>query len=246
LLVHGIGYTRKKWEPQFTALSDAGFHVLRFDLRGFGESETPPGRYVMDDFVGDLEAFVADRGLAHFHLVGHSLGGMIAQRFGVARPDRLRSLVLVSTTSHNGRRATAFARLMVQFAEHGFDKVIEDPALRSEAEATLAEAFPGGVPLAMLRRGMEQPNPARANAWRACVDFSTKDDLGRLGCPVLVAHGTNDAMIPFRAGELVHQAIPGSEWVVETGAGHALPSERAASFNPRLIDFLRRADLLRR
>jgi pimeloyl-ACP methyl ester carboxylesterase len=180
--------------------------------------------------------------LSVFHLVGHSLGGMIAQRYALENAERVKSLALISTTSHNGRRGTAFARLMVQFAEHGFDAVMNDPALRTRAEGTLREAFPGGVELSMLRPGMEEPNAARANAWRACIDFSTKDDLARLRCPALVAHGTADLLIPFRAGELVKDAIPGSAWHVEEGAGHSLPKQRAESFNGVLVDFLRRAE----
>ena len=150
----------------------------------------------------------------------------------------IRPRVLVSTTSHNGRRADAFATLMVTLAENGFDGVAGDAHLRQEAEAVLAQAFPAGMPLEMLRRGMERPNLARANAWRACIGFSTKDRLAELRCRTLVAHGTGDMLIPFRAGELVAQAIPGATWVVEEGAGHSLPQERAESFNRALLALL--------
>jgi len=164
---------------------------------------------------------------------------MIAQRYVIDRPARVLSLSLVSTTSHNGRRASALARLMVTLAEHGFDAVMNDARLREEAERTLLEAFPEGVPLSMLKRGMETPSAARANAWRACIDFSAKDRLGEVRCPALVAHGTADMLIPFRAGELVARAIPGAKWVVEDGAGNSLPQERAESFTRTVIGFLR-------
>lgn len=242
VLVHGIGYTRHKWQAQVEALASAGYRVLRFDLRGFGESEAPERPFELDDFIGDLVAFADDRALDRFHLVGHSLGGMLAQRYVVEHPARVTSLALASTTSHNGRRATAFARLMVTFGEHGFDAVMHDAALRAEAEAILKEAFSEGVDLRMLKRGMEERNMARANAWRACIGFSTKDELSRIRCPVLVTHGTADALIPFRAGQLVHEAIEGSEWIAEEGAGHSLPKQRAESFNRALIEFLRRAE----
>jgi pimeloyl-ACP methyl ester carboxylesterase len=239
LLVHGIGSSRRKWEPQVSPLLLAGYRVVRVDLRGFGESETPPGKYAMDHFVDDIVAFVDGIGLTRFHLVGHSLGGMIAQRYAIDRPSRVLSLCLVATTSHNGRRATALARLMVSLAENGFDVVLDDPRLREEAEGILREAFPEGTPLSMLRRGMETPSLARANAWRACIDFSVKDRLGELRCPALVVHGTADMLIPFRAGELVARAISGAKWIVEEGAGHSLPQERAESFTHALVDFLR-------
>jgi pimeloyl-ACP methyl ester carboxylesterase len=131
---------------------------------------------------------------------------------------------------------------MVQLAENGIDALMADDGLRSSAEGALREAFPAGMPLGALRRGMERPNPALANAWRACIDFSTKDRLTQLRCPVLVAHGTADALIPFRAGELVARAIPGAAWIVEEGAGHSLPQERAPSFAAALVSFLRTVD----
>jgi 3-oxoadipate enol-lactonase len=238
LFVHGIGYTRRKWEPQIEPVAGAGYRTVRFDLRGFGESETPEGKYVMDHFLDDLVRFGAELGVSRFHLVGHSLGGMIAQRYALEHSERVESLTLVSTTSHNGRRGSAFAKLMVLFSERGFDAVMADESLRLEAESVLVEAFGAVVPLSMLRRGLEEPSLARANAWRACVGFSAKDELSRITCPALVLHGTADTLIPFKAGELVAEAIPGARFVREDGAGHSLPKERAVSFNRELIDFL--------
>ena len=237
LLVHGLGSSRRRWSVLVPALAEAGYRALRLDLRGFGESSPPERPSGMDELLSDLEACVEAMQLDRFHLVGHSLGGMLAQRYAVQHPERVRSLVLASTTSHNGRRASAFARAMVLFSEHGFDHVLSDiPEIRS----VLAEAFPGmdEPPLEMLRIGVEKPNPARANAWRACVGFSLKDRLSEIGCPVLVMHGSADPLIPFVAGKLVHEAIPGSRFIEESGAGHSLPTERAESFNRAVLEFL--------
>lgn len=239
LLVHGIGFTRAKWEPQVAPLLAAGFRVVRFDLRGFGESTLSGEPADMRHFMADLLQVVETMKTPRFHLVGHSLGGMIAQLYAVEHPSAVATLTLAATTSHNGRRATAFARLMVTFADHGFDAVMADPKLKSDAEAVLGEAFPGGVDLSMLKPGMEKPNRARANAWRACIEYTVKDRLAELRCPVLVTHGTMDRLIPYRAGQAVAESIPGSRFVSEDGAGHSLPKERAESFNRELIAFLR-------
>jgi 3-oxoadipate enol-lactonase len=243
LLLHGIGSSRRRWDPQVEAFTDAGFRVVRLDQRACGESGGAEQRYGMDQFLGDLVGFIDHLALDVLHIVGHSLGAMVAQRYAVEHGARLKSLVLASTTSHNGRRATAFARVMTLLAERGFQRVLDDPALRPEAERALAEAFPGAaVPLEMLKVGVEKPNPARANAWRACIDFSTKDRLAELACPVLVMHGSADPLIPFRAGQLVHEAISHSEWIAFEGAGHSLARERVEEFNRAVLDFLRRAE----
>lgn len=246
LLVHGIGYTRAKWEPQVAPLVEAGYRVIRFDLRGFGESTMPSGPSNMSEFLADLELLVDALDAPPLHIVGHSLGGMIAQRYVLERRSEIRTLTLVSTMSHNGRRGSAFARLMVTFSEHGFDEVLNEPALRADAEAILKEAFPAGVALSMLRPGLEQPNLARANAWRACIGFSVKDELSRMGVPALVVHGTADRLIPFKAGQLVAEAIPGSRFLAEEGAGHSLPKERAPSFNRAFVAFLEAHERSRR
>ncbi|HLK39240.1 MAG TPA: alpha/beta hydrolase, partial [Polyangiaceae bacterium] len=99
LLVHGIGSSRRKWEPQVAPLVALGYRVLRFDLRGFGDSTTPAAPHEMRHFSGDLAALVEALDLGRFHLVGHSLGGMIAQQFALDHPGRVRTLALASTTS---------------------------------------------------------------------------------------------------------------------------------------------------
>jgi pimeloyl-ACP methyl ester carboxylesterase len=243
LLLHGLGSSRRRWERLSGELAAAGFRAVRVDLRGFGESGGAEQKSGMAELVADLDTFVRELALDRYHLVGHSLGGMLAQLHTLAAPDRVRSLVLASTTSHNGRRATAFAEAMVLYAEHGFDRVMNDPELRPRIDAVLAEAFPGmtSPPVDMLRTGVEAPNPARANAWRACAGFSAKDRLGEIRCPVLVLHGSADPLIPFVAGQLVHRAIVHSKWIEEPGAGHSLPTERADSFNRAVIDFIQRA-----
>lgn len=241
LLVHGLGSNRRTWREQVDVVAQAGFRVAQLDLRGSGASTpAPEGQgWGFDELYGDVQAVVAATMPERFHLVGHSLGGMLCQRLALELGPRVCSLALVSTTSHNGRRATSFARAMVELSTGGFAAVWQSPEARGRIEPILAEAFPGmPLPLELLRRGLEQPDHAQASAWRACEEFSTKDELPNLACPVLVAHGTNDPLIPFVAGQRIHELIPDSEWHVEAGAGHGVPSRRASSFNPVLLRLL--------
>ncbi|MEZ4230834.1 MAG: alpha/beta hydrolase [Polyangiaceae bacterium] len=262
VLVHGLGSSRRRWDRQVPALVSAGFTVARLDLRGFGDSKSGVLRHGMSEFVSDVRGFIeqlsarprdaegdrrdvgGERQRPRLHLVGHSLGGMICQLIALELGERLASLALVATTSHNGARATAFAELMTRLAERGFDGVWGDGEQRRLAEPVLAAAFPGlsHPPIEMLRKGLEKPDQSLANAWRACKTFSVKDRLVELRCPVLVTHGTNDPLIPYRAGELIHEAIPGSRFFAEAGAGHSLPSSRAESFNVNLLAHLRDAE----
>ena len=244
VLVHGLGSDRGRWDVQMPALLGGGFRVLRLDLRGFGESSSALEVYSLPEFLDDLERFVDGVALDTFHLVGHSLGGMVTLAYAIRHPERLRSLTAASTTSHNGRRASAFARVMVYFSEYGLDGALANKEIRPEIDLALQEAFPTmkEPPLDMLRVGLAEPDPSRANAWRACDGFSIKDDVERIDCPMLITHGTADPLIPFRCGELLHQARPDAIWVPEEGAGHSITKSRAESFTKNLMDLLQRVE----
>lgn len=244
VLVHGLGSDRARWDVQMPALLEAGYRVIRFDMRGFGDSTSTLDVHSLPEFLDDLERFVDTLGLDTFHLVGHSLGGMVTLVYAARHPKRLRSLTAASTTSHNGRRASAFAQVMVYFSEYGVDGALANEEIRPEIDAALQEAFPTmkEPPLDMLRVGLSEPDPSRANGWRACDGFSIKDEVDRIDCPMLITHGTADPLIPFRCGELLHQARPDAAWVPEEGAGHSITKSRAESFTRNLIDLLRRAE----
>lgn len=243
VLVHGLGLSRKRWQRQVEALAEHGYRAVRFDVRGFGESELPSEPYGMDTLTADLATVAAHLGLDRFHLVGHSLGGMIAQSFALGRPDAVRTLTLASTTSHNGSRASEFAAAMSRVAEVGFDAAVAEAEVRGVLERVLAEAFPAGPPpVELLRRGLERPKPAHAYAWRATVRFSVKERLRELTCPVLVVHGTADPMIPWVLGAWIHAEIPGSRWLPLEGAGHSVQVERADDLNLALLEHLAAAE----
>lgn len=239
LLVHGLGLNRRRWQAQMDALAAAGFRAVRFDLRGFGDSDMPPAPYDMATLTDDVEAVADALGLDEFHLVGHSLGGMIAQRFTLDHPGRVRTLTVASTTAHNGRRATAFANAMARLSAEGFDAGVSDPQVRMVIEGVLTQALGDGAPpVEHFRRGLEEPNLAHAYAWAATADFSVKDELPRLPCPLLVLHGTADPLIPFVVGQYIHWVVPGSGWVPLEGAGHSIQVERAQEFSLALVGFL--------
>ncbi len=241
VLVHGLGLSRTRWDGVKLALLDAGYRVARFDLRGFGDSQLPEQGYDIAVLIDDLEAVLRAVELegTPFHLVGHSLGGMICQRYALDHPDALLSLTLCSTTSHCGKRASAFAAALAQLARYGYDAAVADETIRARAEAVLSSAFDQPPPLAMFRKGLEQPNPAQAFGWQATADFSTKDELPALTCPVLVFHGTSDQVIPLSNGRALHRALPdGARYVELAGGGHHLPVQRVDEVNEALLAFL--------
>ena len=102
VLTHGLGDDLRFWDPLVARLA-AHHAVLRWDVRGFGASAKPAGPYSPALFAADLAALLDALGLDRVHLGGISMGGVIAQRFALDHPSRLRSLILVSTSSEIGR-----------------------------------------------------------------------------------------------------------------------------------------------
>src|SRR5262249_54216309 len=151
-----------------------------------------------------------------------------AQRFTLANPSRVKSLTLASSTSHQGRRSAVLAEVMVRMSTLGFDAFLADPDARAFGERALAEVFPGGAPpLEYFRmKDLERPNRSHAYAWATTGDFSTKDKLREITCPVLVLHGKTDPLIPFKVGLWLHEGLPQSRFVPLDG-GHSIQVEAA-------------------
>lgn len=243
LLLHGLGLSRAQWAPAAEALVAAGYRVVRYDQRGFGEADQPAGPYSFATLVSDLSQLVASLGLADFHLVGHSLGGMVAQAYAVEHTGTLRSLTLVSTTSHNGVRAGGFVSAIAAVAELGYEQAEATPAVRAQVEALFLEAFPfGPPPFETLKRGHDRPNAAAAWAWRSLLGYSTKDRLPALELPALVMHGTHDTWIPFSCGERIAEAIPGARWHAFQETGHFPHVKHKADVAEKLVAFFRDVD----
>lgn len=230
--IHGLGGWR--WQ-KLIPLLDPHFRVIAPYLRGFGESRGPLD-YTMEDLSKDVLALFEELAVDRFHLLGHSLGGMVAQIIATDSPGLVRSLTLASTSSHTGNRAARFALGMARLAEVG-PSALNDPNIRSEIEPVLADAFPmGPPPLEIL--ASPKPNPGQAAAWRAVSSFSRKDRLGELNLPTLVVHGTSDLLIPPVLGRLIHEAIAGSRHIEFEGAGHSVQSECSDELAECVIDFL--------
>src|SRR3954470_14854218 len=97
VLVNGLADSLETWDFQMPALLEAGYRVLRFDNRGIGQSDKPAGPYTTQLFAQDTKALIDELGLTDFHLLGVSMGGMIAQEYAIANGGDLRSLTLACT-----------------------------------------------------------------------------------------------------------------------------------------------------
>lgn len=219
------------WQP-FLDRIEACFALTRYDQRGCGLSDRNLGEASLSRFVDDLEAVADAAGLGRFSLYGASQGVPIAIAFACRRPERVDRLVL-----HGGYRRGRLVR--ASEAERAQGEAIQTlirhgwGARGSAFLTSFAASFiPGGTraqldSLAELQR--LSATPGIAAALRAAVDrFDVADLLGRIRCPTLVVHATEDGVQPFDQGRKLAAAIPGAAFLALDSANHViLPQEPA-------------------
>ncbi|HJQ85279.1 MAG TPA: alpha/beta fold hydrolase [Candidatus Binatia bacterium] len=240
VLTHGLGSAATFWEPLVEPLA-AHHRVLRWDLRGAGRSGTPPGPYSPALFARDLAALLDRLDIGTAHLVGHSGGGVVSQRFALDFPSRVRSLVLVSTSSEVGAKAAqAWHRLADAVERNGFGT-----AGGAEARA-FGPAFAAAHPelVAEIGRRTRANDPvAYAATARAFGSYGWTAELSRIQLPVLILQGLEDALTPPGGSVIMSRHLPRARLLMVPDAGHSLPLEMPTFFTAVVLAFLAGVDL---
>lgn len=236
VLTHGLGGRLDFFTPHVEALCTR-HRVLRWDLRGAGRSDKPPGPYAPALFARDLAALLDTLGEPAAHLVGHSGGGVVAQRFALDFPDRTRALVLASTSSEVGdKAAAAWHRLADTIERDGFGPADRDPDPRGFAPA-FASAHPEVVRQLAERTRENEPRAYAASA-RAFGSYNWTAELERVTAPTLILQGLADRMTPPGGSVILSRRLPRSRLIMVPDAGHNLPIEMPVLFTSTILAFL--------
>ena len=238
VLVNGLADDLESWGFQVPAFLDAEFRVLRFDNRGIGQSSCPPGPYTTAIMAADTKALVDHLGLSRVHMLGVSMGGMIAQEYALAYPHDLASLVLACTYAAPGPFCSRMFALWADMGSAmGVPAVMRDVTLW----AFTPEFFEtGGEMLAETEAAMAalaQPLDAYLAQLHAIRVHDTTARLPGLAVPTLVLAGEADLLIPVSQSRRLCDAIPGARWATSPG-GHAFLWEHPDAFNAAVLGFL--------
>jgi 3-oxoadipate enol-lactonase len=237
LMIQGLGYGRSGWGPVPGMLAQR-FRVVTFDNRGFGESDVPPGPYTTGQLAEDALAVLDAAEIEAAHVVGISLGGMVAQELVLARPERLRKLVLCSTTPGG---ATSFPMPEQTVALMGRASHLDpSEALQQFVTNALSPDPPAELVQEIVAYRAANP-PDGAGWWAQAGAGAAHDAIARLGditVPTLIVHGTADNVVDVRNATLFADAIPGSRLELFEDVGHLLPWERPHEFTALLEEFL--------
>lgn len=236
VLLHGIGANATAWRTQLDGLSTA-FDVVAWDAPGYGRSDDPPEDWPMAKYADYLAGFLDALSIEQTHLLGQSWGGVLAQQFYAAYPERVRSLILSDTfigggTAREDNDAQLQARLRVVAtmtpAEFGHTRAPQvlapdpPPALLAEVETVLSAIHPAGYRSAAI----------------AISRADLRDVLPRIAVPTLVLCGEHDRIVPPSTGTRLVGEIRGARVVTFAGTGHLSNMEQPDRYTATVRDFL--------
>jgi pimeloyl-ACP methyl ester carboxylesterase len=242
VLIMGFGGDHLAWGFQFREMASR-FRVVAFDNRGAGQSAAPDVPYttrmMADDTVGLMDALGVERA----HIVGASMGGMIAQEVALAHPSRVRSLQLHCTLA----RPDAQTRALIAAWRAARPSLSPEQYMRLQFlwlfSPVTWQDRPDFVET-ILANGVANPHPqSQAGFVRqgdAILSHDTLDRLSTLRTPTLVTVGEDDILVPPRFSRLLAERIPGAELHIVPGAGHVHFWEQVETFNQLCVHFLDR------
>jgi 3-oxoadipate enol-lactonase len=231
--LHGVGGGRAAWDRQVPYFSERGYRCEAWDQPGYGGT-APVEPYTFENVAEALRRQID----APAVLVGHSMGGMVAQETYARFPDRVRGLVLTFTSPAfpaGGDFAREFVAARTGPLDHGKSMADIAAALMPTMRGTKSE--PAGVDLAQRIMAAVPPDTYR-KAVRLLTTFDRRENLSKIRVPTLLIAGSDDRVAPPAVLEKMAKRIPGAQYVLLEGCGHLGPMDQPDAFNTVLERFL--------
>ena len=237
LLIMGLSFTHEMWFRLLPAL-EPRYRLIAFDNRGMGRSEVPKGPYTIAQMASDAAAVLDAAGVASAHVLGASMGGMIAQELALERPERVLSLAL-ACTSYSG----LFAR-WPQF-RYGPRRLRWSEMSRREREAALIPLlYADATPRERIEEDFEirlQCNwcyKGFLNQLLGILMWSSYRRLPRIAVPTIVVHGDQDRLVPPENGRVIAARVPGARFYSIPNAGHVMLTDQPEICTEVILEFL--------
>lgn len=237
LLLHGLGSCGEDWVLQ-TQYFSGEFRVVAPDLRGHGQSTKPAGAYSIALLASDVACLLDALSIDSAHVVGLSLGGLVAQQLAIDFPRRVLSLALINTFA---RLLSGNVRELARVLRRGFVSLVLP--MRTNAQLIARGLFPQPHQAEMRRLAVQRIMTNDRAAYRAAIiairDFDSRRSLHRVTCPTLVVTGESDSTVPRARQRELAGGIRDARWEIIRDSGHATPIDQPAAFNALLRAFLR-------
>jgi pimeloyl-ACP methyl ester carboxylesterase len=265
MLVMGLATQMLGWPEEFCErLAERGFHVVRFDNRDVGRSTHLKGRpptarelltrsskpavYRLSDMAGDAAGLLRELDLGPAHVIGASMGGMIAQTMAARHPDSVLSLTSIMSTTGNrwkGQPSPLLYPMFLRRPAEGREQAIE--RTMKVFEAIGSRGLPKDMDLIrdLAERSYDRDPDPRGPGRQLAAIIASGDrtaELGAISVPTVVIHGTDDRLVGPSGGRATVNAIPGARLVTIKGMGHDLPRAAWARIVDAIAENAKRAD----
>ena len=239
LMLHGIGGGRQAFARQMQPLVDAGFHAVAWDMPGYGHSSTVDP-YTFETLAEECIELIDVLDPERLVLVGHSMGGMVAQEVAARVPGRLAALVLAGTTAAFGKPDGEWQR---RFVDERTAPLDAGGSMAALAQQLVTQMVSPDAPESARAEAIEVMSHVPPNSYRsalqALMGFDRRADLAALAMPVLLIAGSDDRNAPPAVMQGMAERMPHARYVCLERCGHLMSFERPAAFNEALLDFLR-------
>jgi len=223
LLIQGMSGTHLSWGEPFKGALEESFDVVAFDNRGIGLSAPVDGPFTIAEMATDTAGLLDALELESAHVVGISMGGMIAQELALAEPGKLRSLTL-GCTYCGGPGSQLMPEENLQKLVAGMASGDREKAIRAGYEVNLSPTFRADESTFAAFHEMATTVPAAKATIelqaQAIFSHDTSGRLGEISAPTLIIHGTEDGVLPFPNSELIASLMPAARFEVLEGVGH--------------------------
>lgn len=240
LFLHGVGGGHAAWDRQLPYFAARGYRALAWDQPGYGDAPAVDP-YDLENVAAALRQRIDGEPAI---LVGHSMGGFVAQEAYARHPERVRALVLCFTSAAFGGGDDDFARQFIAARIGPLDagQTMGEIAARLMPAMRGTRSQPEGLALAERIMAAVPPQTYR-RAVRLLTTFDRRARLPEIRVPTLLIAGGDDRLAPPAVMERMAQKIPGAEYVLLQGCGHLGPMDQPDPFNEALADFLERRKL---
>ena len=234
LFMHGLGSSTRDWAEQ-VAFFSGHYRVVAFDARGHGRSSKPPGPYTLPLLAADAADLVRRLGLAPAHVLGLSMGGMVAFQLAADAPHLVRSLTVTNSgpsfhLTPSQRRQYAWRRPLIQLlGMRGVGVVLGRRLFPRPADAALRQRF--------VERWADNDRRVYVTALDGFAGWSVEEKLSAITCPALIVAAEHD-YTPVAYKRAYAAKMPNARVAVISDARHAAPVERPQAFNERVASFL--------
>ncbi|MCB9420687.1 MAG: alpha/beta hydrolase [Ardenticatenaceae bacterium] len=225
VLVHGAGSSHLGWPPGLRRLPD--FAVMGVDLPGHGRSH-PPGRSSIDEYANDIAALLSQQKIGQAVLIGHSMGGAIAQTLALSQPDVVAGLVLIGTGAKLPVSDLILAQTLTDFTA----------VTNFISQFSWSPAAPPPLVAKGHQELLKTAPDVLLGDFVACNTFDVRDQLGKIDVPTLVTAGSIDKMTPPKFGRYLAEQIPGAALHIVENSGHWMMLEQADEVTAVITQFL--------